>query len=308
MPIPVTGEFGSRKEKKFMSDYAEIVRASYAGYWDYLKNEILHFSWHNYFYLLVFLSVLVYALEIIFPWRKNQPRIRKDFWLDMFYMFFNFFLFSLVVYNAFSNVFVTLFNDFLASFGITNLVAIEVDALPNWTQYLLLFVIADFIQWWTHVLLHRVPALWEFHKVHHSVEQMGFAAHLRYHWFETILYKSIQYIPLSMIGFGLDDFFIVHATAIAIGHLNHANLYVPLGPLKYIFNNPQMHIWHHAYEMPQEHPHGINFGLSLSIWDYLFKKAYIPYDGRDIRLGFKKIEKYPSTFFGQMLDPFRRKS
>lgn len=308
MPIPVTGEFGSRKEKKFMSDYSDIIRESYAGYWDYLKNEILYFSWHNYFYLLIFLSVLVYTLEIIFPWRKNQPRIRKDFWQDMFYMFFNFFLFSLVVYNALSNVFVNLFNDFLGNFGVTNLVALHIESLPVWSKYILLFVIADFIQWWTHVLLHRVPALWEFHKVHHSVEQMGFAAHLRYHWFETILYKSIQYIPISMIGFGLDDFFIVHATAIAIGHLNHANFYLPLGPLKYIFNSPQMHIWHHAYEMPKEHPHGINFGLSLSIWDYLFKKAYIPHDGRDIRLGFKKIEKYPSTFLGQMLDPFRKKS
>ncbi len=30
-----------------------------------------------------------------------------------------------------------------------------------------------------HLLGHKVPILWEFHKVHHSVEQMGFAAHLR---------------------------------------------------------------------------------------------------------------------------------
>jgi sterol desaturase/sphingolipid hydroxylase (fatty acid hydroxylase superfamily) len=188
------------------------------------------------------------------------------------------------------------------------MVAINVASLPNWIQYLLLFVIADFIQWWTHVLLHRVPALWEFHKVHHSVEQMGFAAHFRFHWFETIIYKSIQYIPLAMIGFGLDDFFIVYATTIAIGHLNHANLYLPIGPLKYIFNNPQMHIWHHAYEMPKHLPYGMNFGLSLSIWDYLFRKAYIPHDGRDIRLGFPEIEKYPGGFFSQMLAPFRGKS
>ena len=291
-----------------MSDFLEIVKESYIGYWSYLKHEILNFSWHNYFYLLIFLSVLVYTLEIIFPWRKDQPRIRKDFWLDMFYMFFNFFLFSLVVYNAFSNVFVNLFNDFLGSIGIENIIAINVASMPAWSQYLLLFVLADFIQWCTHVLLHRVPALWEFHKVHHSVEQMGFAAHLRFHWFETIFYKTIQYIPLSMIGFGLDDFFIVHATAIAIGHLNHANLYIPLGPLKYIFNNPQMHIWHHAYEMPKHLPYGINFGLSLSIWDYLFKRAYIPNDGKDIRLGFKDVEKYPNGFFRQMINPFRKKS
>ena len=43
-----------------------------------------------------------------------------------FYMFFNFFLFSLIGYNAISNVGVNLFNDFLSIFGIQNLVAIEV--------------------------------------------------------------------------------------------------------------------------------------------------------------------------------------
>jgi sterol desaturase/sphingolipid hydroxylase (fatty acid hydroxylase superfamily) len=158
-----------------------------------------------------------------------------------------------------------------------------------------------------HILLHRVPWLWEFHKVHHSVEEMGFAAHLRYHWMETLLYKSILYIPLAMIGFGLDDFFIVHATAIVIGHLNHANLYLPLGPLKYIFNSPQMHIWHHSYALP-EGKKGINYGLSLSIWDYIFKTDHIPYDGRDIPLGFKDVEKYPGGFLDQMIHPFRKKS
>lgn len=286
-------------------DFSKIISESYSSYWNYLKHEILNFSWHNYFYWLILISLLVYLLEIIFPWRKNQPKIRKDFWLDMFYMFFNFFLFSLIVYHALSNVFVELFNNGLAKIGIENLVALNVASLPNWTQYLLLFVISDFIQWSTHVMLHRVPFLWNFHKVHHSVEQMGFAAHFRFHWMETIIYKSILYIPLAMIGFGLDDLFIVYATTIAIGHLNHANLFLPLGPLKYIFNNPQMHIWHHAYEIP-EGTYGVNYGLSLSIWDYIFKTNYIPHNGKDIRLGFKKVEKFPKGFFQQMFFPFKK--
>lgn len=287
-------------------EFSKTISESYTGYWNYLKYEILNPSWGNYFYWLIGVSLLVYLLEILFPWRKNQPLLRKDFWLDFFYMFFNFFLFSLVVYNALSNVFVDLFNSGLAKMGVTNMVAINIASMPVWFQYLLLFIVADFIQWATHVLLHRYEFLWKFHKVHHSVEQMGFAAHLRFHWMETIIYKSILYIPLTMIGYGLDDLFILHATAITIGHLNHANLYIPLGPLKYIFNNPQMHIWHHAYELPKEHRYGANFGISLSIWDYIFRTNYIPKDGKDIRLGFEEIEKYPQGFFGQMLDPFKR--
>ena len=288
-----------------MKDYVQTLSDSYSGYWAYLRHEVLVPEWHNYFWWLVALSLAVWLLEVFFPWRSGQGPFRKDFWLDGFYMFFNFFLFSLIGYNALSNVGVQLFEDFLALFGATNLVAVNVQAWPVWAQYTLLFVVADFIQWNIHRLLHRVPWLWEFHKVHHSVQQMGFAAHLRYHWMETVVYKSIQYIPLAMIGFGLTDFFIVHIVAVAIGHLNHSNLRITWGPLRYLLNSPAMHIWHHAKEIPPG-KYGVNYGLSLSVWDYLFKTAWMPRDGKDVALGFDKIETYPKSFIGQMIKPFRQ--
>ncbi len=281
------------------------IQQSYNSYYNYLKYEILNPSWHNYFYILILFSILVYGLELAFPWRKNQPRIRKDFLLDIFYMFFNFFIFSLIFYAAFSDFFVNLFNNFLGLFGIKNIVAVEIGSWPTWLQLLLMFILRDFIQWNVHRLLHKSTTLWEFHKVHHSVQQMGFAAHLRFHFGETILYRSIEYIPLAMIGFGLDDFFIVHIIALLIGHLNHANIYLPLGPLKYIFNSPQMHIWHHAEHLP-EGSYGVNYGLSLSIWDYIFGTVYWPDNGRDEVLGFEKINLYPKGFLGQIADPFKR--
>lgn len=287
-----------------MEKYWQIFVGGYTGYANYLWNEITYPKWNNYFYWLVGVSLFFFLLELIKPWRKNQPKFRKDFWLDAFYMFFNFFLFSLIIYNAASEVFVNLFKDFLALFGIRNMVAIRVNQLPVWGQLLLLFVIRDFIQWWVHRLLHRVPLFWKYHKVHHSVTQMGFAAHLRYHWMENVIYRSIEYIPLAMIGFGIDDFFIVHIFALSIGHFNHSNFKLKLGPLKYIFNNPQMHIWHHAKTIPASHKYGVNFGISLSIWDYLFKTNYIPYDGRDIPLGFEDIEHYPESFIKQNLEGF----
>lgn len=290
-----------------MEKYLDAFVNGYGGYFNYLVDEILKPSWHNYFYWLLGLSLVVWSLEIIFPWRKNQSAIRHDFWLDSFYMFFNFFLFSLVAYNAVSNVVVVAFNDFLALFGLTNLVALNVAHLPVWSQLLLLFVLRDFIQWNVHRLLHRLPLLWEFHKVHHSIEEMGFAGHLRYHWMETIVYRTIEYIPLAMIGFGIDDFFLVHIFALAIGHINHANIYLPLGPFKYIFNSPQMHLWHHAEELP-EGTYGVNYGISLSLWDYLFGKAYMPSENSNLKLGFKGISKFPKTFWSQIIYPWYTKN
>lgn len=201
---------------------------------------------------------------------------------------------------------VALFNDFLALFGITNIVAIEINSWPVVLQFLILFIVGDFIQWNVHRTLHRVPWMWEFHKVHHSVKEMGFAAHLRFHWMETILYKSALYIPLTMIGFGITDLFYLHLFTILIGHLNHANLNWDYGPLKYVFNNPRMHLWHHARELPADRPYGVNYGLSLSVWDYLFGTNYLPHNQGDIELGFPEDERFPKSFIEQVTYPLKK--
>ena len=51
----------------------------------------------------------------------------------------------------------------------------------------------------------------------------------------------------------------------------------------------------------------MNFGISLSIWDYLFKTNYVPSNGRDIELGFEKIEEFPEDFLSQQIEPFKQK-
>lgn len=289
-----------------MEKYFKVMMDGYSGYANYFINEILNPSWHNYFYWLIGASVLIYLAEIAFPWRKNQPLIRDHFWLDIFYLFWNYFLFSLIAYNALSMVAVVAFNDFLGLFGITNLVAIQVGNLPGWSQLLIIFVLRDFMQWNIHRLYHNVGWMWEFHKVHHSTKEMGFAALLRYHWMENILYRSLEYIPLAMIGFGISDFFIVHIFTLVAGQIGHANLNIPLGKLKYIFNGPQMHLWHHAKDLPASHPHGFNYGITLSIWDYIFGTHYWPSNDENLAVGLADEEKFPEDFVGQNIEPFRR--
>ncbi len=342
-----------------MPNYVKIFLDGYSGYASYVWNEITNPSWHNYFYWLIAVSLFFFFLEWFKPWRANQAKFRKDFWLDAFYMFFNFFLFSLVIYNAASDVVVNFFNHHVLQFTGVDLQSINpIRTWPMWAVLLLGFVVRDFVQWWTHRLLHQVNFLWEFHKVHHSVEQMGFAAHLRYHWMETVVYRSIEYIPLALLGIGLYDFFIIHIFTLAIGHYNHSNLTVSgrvtgsllggalglliairafdihlvepnasvlliagvmiamillgffvLGPvMKIVFNHPEMHIWHHAYNLPEDRQKGVNFGLSLALWDYIFRTVYIPYNGKDIKLGFPGVNHFPSSFKTQILHGFRMKS
>ncbi len=267
-------------------------------------------NWENYFYGLIIISLVVWGLEAIFPWRKNQSLFRKDFWLDTFYMFFNFFLLNLIVLIALSNSAAAIFNDVLGLVGlsVSSFQLLDLNSLPFFVRIFIFFIVVDFVQWWTHRLLHRVEFLWNFHKVHHSVKEMGFAAHLRYHWMEPVVYNSLRYIPLAIIGgFSAKDVAFVHFFNIAVGHLNHANINWDYGWLKYIFNNPKMHIWHHSKELPAERKFGVNFGLTLSIWDYIFKTNYIPHSGRDIEIGFKGDENFPKGFLEQEMYPLGKK-
>ncbi|WP_299002478.1 sterol desaturase family protein [uncultured Tenacibaculum sp.] len=294
-----------------MDKYLDIIKNSYTGYWNYIKQSVLmELNWENYFYGLIIISLVVWGLEIVFPWRKNQPLFRKDFWLDTFYMFFNFFLLNLIVLIALSNTAEQFFNDILGLVGLSvaNFQLFDINTFPYWARLFVFFIIIDFVQWFTHTLLHRYEFLWNFHKVHHSVKQMGFAAHLRYHWMEPVVYNSMKYIPLAIMGgFTAQDVAIVHFFNITIGHLNHANINWDYGWLKYILNNPRMHIWHHAKELPEDRKMGVNFGITLSIWDYIFKTNYIPYNGRDIELGFDGDEKFPKDFIHQEIYPLGKK-
>ena len=83
-----------------MEKYWNLFISSFTDYGGYLWREVLNPHLGNYFYWLIGLSLFFWLLEIVAPWRQHQARIRQDFWLDGFYMFFNFFLFSLIGFNA----------------------------------------------------------------------------------------------------------------------------------------------------------------------------------------------------------------
>lgn len=268
------------------------------------KSVIFEVPWYsNYFWGLIILSLLVWSMEILFPWRKEQSVFRKDFWLDGFYMFFNFFLFTIAI-SGFYKLLQLGFEDI----GISedSLALFDPSSWPMWSQLLVFFIVLDFVQWFTHSLLHKYPFFWKYHKVHHSVKEMGFAAHLRYHWMENILYKPLKTFGVMILfGFEPTQAYIVHFIAIAIGHINHANIKITWGPLKYIFNNPVMHLYHHAYTIP-EGTYGVNFGISLSVWDYIFKTDYIPEDSGTIELGFPGDEVFPKDFVSQNTYGFKK--
>lgn len=288
-------------------DYIQLFIDAFLGTvkWTW-RSIIFDVPWQrNYFWGLIVISIAVFASEIMFPWRKEQKIFRKDFWLDGFYMFFNFFIFTVFISGFYKCI--SKFSTDVLALKMTSLSIIDLSDFQPVVQLLLFFVVLDFVQWLTHTLLHRYDFLWKFHKVHHSVKEMGFAAHLRYHWMENILYKPLKVLALMLLGgFQPEQAYVVHFLAIAIGHLNHANLKLDYGPLKYILNNPIMHLYHHAYSLPESFKNGANFAISLSLWDFIFKTNYVPKPDKNLRLGYNDDAKMPKSFWGQLSYGFRK--
>lgn len=254
----------------------------------------------SYVHWLAILSVLFVLLERLRPRYREQRVLRRGIVTDLVYLVFNgHFLGVLLVHVA--RPAAAAVDTALGDAGVLHLAQLQaVEGLPAWAQFVIALVVMDLLHWCIHNSLHRVPFLWEVHKVHHSIETMDWIGSLRFHWGEVVVYKSLSYLPLAFLGVPSDVLLWLAVFNTAVGHFNHANLAVTIGPLKYLLNNPAMHIWHHTH--PESGPINRNFGISLSLWDWLFRTAYLP-DHPPQKLAFEGIETFPSTAPGQLVHP-----
>lgn len=254
-------------------------------------------------YLLI--SLLFVLLEWLLPRRGEQRQVRDGIVGDILHWAFNGYLF----YYIYSIIAGFIFKEFTvllnAAGGGSLLDARLLTGESLWLQFIILFLAQDFLMWCTHNLLHRIPALWAIHKVHHSITTMDWIGNMRYHWGEVIVYNSVLVLPMMVLGADPSLFIYINIFNTFIGHFNHSNLRVNIGPLKYFFNSPAMHLWHHDKDGPGSHNR--NFAIGLSVWDWIFGTAYLPKkdEPQEPRaLGFAGIEEFPQNFAGQQMIPF----
>ena len=253
----------------------------------------------GYFFWLLVVSALCLILERIWPWRKQQRLVRRQFGQDLFWLVFNGHYVGILV----ASVAALIFTWALPAIGRAESLNL-VTGQTLLVQFILFFLVKDFLEWCIHILLHRVPWLWEFHKVHHSIQELDWIGNFRFHWMEIVIYRSIAYFPLVVLVVRNDVILAVAVFGTLIGHLNHSNLPISWGPLRFVFNSPKMHVWHHDVILRGEY--GKNFGIVLSVWDWIFGMAYMPKNEQPEKLGFEGQETYPRSLPGRLLFPFSR--
>lgn len=260
----------------------------------------------QYLFWLIAVSALCLILERIRPWRKRQKLLRRQFAQDLLWLVFNGHYAGILLAHLAAFLFAW------AAPAIENANSLNLlAAQPLWLQFIAFLVLKDFLEWTIHNLLHRVPWLWEFHKLHHSIEELDWIGNFRFHWMEIVVYQSITYFPLVILGIDARVILAIAVVVTLIGHLNHSNLNITWGPLRYLLNSPRMHVWHHDYAWPADRPYGVNFGIALSIWDWLFGTAWWPDPNaatqqQPNRLGFHGIENFPRGILARFTYPLSR--
>jgi sterol desaturase/sphingolipid hydroxylase (fatty acid hydroxylase superfamily) len=254
----------------------------------------------TYWHWLAGISLVFALAERLRPARPAQPLLRGQWANDLFYLAFNGHLYALLA-GGFAGALALRTREALSPWLPLAGPDEGLAAWPAWAQFAVYLLVSDFLQWGVHNLLHRVPLLWQFHKVHHSIHTMDWAGNFRFHWMEIVVYRSLLYVPLAWLGGDGGPLFAVAVFATFWGHLNHANLQVDLGHLGYLFNSPRMHLWHH--DASDEGGVAKNFGIVLSLWDWLFGTAYWPRERAPGRIGYPGDAELPADLPRQMLFP-----
>ena len=252
------------------------------------------------------LSLACFAAERVRPWRPRQRALRAGFAQDLGWLLLNGHYLPLLLGTGMAWTLWWL-SGFWGWIESARLIA----AWPAWAQFAIALLVKDLCEWGVHNLLHRVPWLWEFHKVHHSIRELDWIGNFRFHWMEPVVYRTLAYLPPALLGTDPAIVFALGVFSTAIGHLNHANLDLSWGPLRYVLNSPRMHVWHHALHFPAQHPRGANFGVVLSLWDWLFGTAWWPSPEQapsqaPPELGFPGQEQLPESLGGRLLHPLQR--
>jgi sterol desaturase/sphingolipid hydroxylase (fatty acid hydroxylase superfamily) len=220
-------------------------------------SKLLVYSW-----VLAVLPFML-LLERMIPADPDQPAFSPGMLVDILWF---------LTFPVLGAWLPNLLDGFLNSTIGTMLAGMRVKALASLSlpaQLVIVIVAADFLAWFGHLVRHKVPILWEFHKIHHSQVQLNYFSTRRVHPLDTLSQSLIRFIPWTLLGLSvaLPGYLIWNTFLRLYEMFVHSNLRLNLGPFKYLLVTPQSHRIHHSlYERHID----TNFGDFLSVWDYMF--------------------------------------
>jgi sterol desaturase/sphingolipid hydroxylase (fatty acid hydroxylase superfamily) len=178
-----------------------------------------------------------------------------------------------------------------------------------------LFLAYELGYWVDHYLSHRIPILWDFHKVHHTAEVLSPLTNFRVHPVDSVVFANILGIFLGITGgvlsyLQLGSPFQVGGTNLILlvfyfvsVHLQHSHVWIATtGLLGRVILSPAHHQIHHS-DNPIHFDK--NFGSCLSVWDWLFGTLHVPERKRErLNFGVETRARHHHTAIGGLVMPF----
>lgn len=179
------------------------------------------------------------------------------------------------------------------------------------TSLLFLFLIYEFISYWSHRAFHHFPLLWRIHSVHHSDTEIDVTTALRIHPFEGFIFNTIIGIPLLMLlGAPLISLVWFNMVRSIVQLTSHSNIVIPKkldSIIRLFILTPDYHRMHHS---SNQRFTDSNFSVVFPIFDYVFrtatKKSYDEIS--EMEIGLEKLREEKDQRFDKLvLQPFTYK-
>ena len=182
--------------------------------------------------------------------------------------------------------------------GLLNHVALPIAALIAAN-----LALRGFISFSTHYLMHKVPAFWRVHRVHHLDTELDVSSTVRFHPLEFVV-ALLPGIPM-VLAFGLTPWILMvyELMDVVVTLWSHSNIRLPAALdriLRYVVVTPDLHRVHHSSFQPETDS---NFSAVLPIWDLVFGTfRTIPRDRHStMELGLSEVRGRAANRIGWLL-------
>ena len=174
---------------------------------------------------------------------------------------------------------------------------------------------ADFGFFVAHALQHRVPALWQFHRVHHSAPILTPLTNGREHpvadvfqaLFVTLMLTVTAAVSLALVTPGVrvvsieGTNVVILGSFVALANLRHSGTWISFGRrIEHVISSPAQHQIHHSID-PRHFDR--NFGVMFSLWDWLFGTLYTTETHEELHFGLPNQSNYEWTAASLYLGP-----
>jgi len=178
---------------------------------------------------------------------------------------------------------------------------VKIVRLPKFLETALAVVLLDYTLYLWHVLTHKVPFLWNFHRIHHADLDLTSSTAIRFHFGEIAISVAFRAGQILFIGVSPNALQIWQTLLFMSIFFHHSNLRLPKNleeKLEYFIMTPRLHGIHHSVE---EDEMNSNWSSGLTIWDNLHKTLRKDVSQSEITIGVADFDSSSKTSLRKML-------